>query len=81
MLRDEEASTVESHFGKTGFLSVSAQTDSASTQSKYHKDTETLYHSFMYSLVSILSGIYLLPATHPLLVTLLQCFFSFFVHF
>ena len=37
---------------------------------KYHKDTEPLYHSFMYSLVSLLSGIYPLPAMHSLLVTL-----------
>ena len=36
----------------------------------YHKDTEPLYHSFMYSLVSLLSGIYPLRAMHPLLVTL-----------
>ena len=35
----------------------------------YHKDTEPLYHSFMYSLVSLLSGIYPLPAMHSLLVT------------
>ena len=33
----------------------------------YHNDTEPLYHSFMYSLVS---GIYSLPAMHSLLVTL-----------
>ena len=35
-----------------------------------HKDTEPLYHSFMYSLVSLLFGIYPLPAMHSLLVTL-----------
>ena len=34
------------------------------------KDTEPLYHSFMYSLVSLFSGIYSLPAIHLLLVTL-----------
>ena len=36
----------------------------------YRKDTEPLYHSFMYSVVSLLSGIYPLPAMHSLLVTL-----------
>ena len=36
----------------------------------YRKDTEPLYHSFMYSLVSLLSSIYPLPAMHSLLVTL-----------
>ena len=36
----------------------------------YRKDTEPLYHSFMYSLVSHLSSIYPLPAMHSLLVTL-----------
>ena len=35
------------------------------------KDTKPLYHSFMYSLVSLLSGIYPLHAMHSLLVTLL----------
>ena len=34
------------------------------------KDTEPLYHSFMYSLVSLLSRIYPLPAMHSLIVTL-----------
>ena len=38
--------------------------------SRYRKDTEALYHSFMYSLVSLISGIYPLPAMHSLLVTL-----------
>ena len=37
--------------------------------SLYRKDTEPLYHSFMYSLISLLSGIYPLPAMHSLLVT------------
>ena len=37
--------------------------------SSYRKDTEPLYHSFMYSLVSLLSGIYPLPAMQSLLVT------------
>ena len=36
---------------------------------KYRKDTEPLFHSFMYTLVSILSGIYPLPAMHSLLAT------------
>ena len=36
----------------------------------YHKDTEPLYHSFMYSFVSLLSGIYPLPVMHSLLATL-----------
>ena len=36
----------------------------------YRKDTEPLYHNFMYSFVSLLSGIYPLPAMHSLLVTL-----------
>ena len=36
----------------------------------YRKDTEPLYPSFMYSLVSLLSSIYPLPAMHALLVTL-----------
>ena len=40
------------------------------THSSYHKDTEPLYHSIMYSLVSLLSGIYPLPSKHSLLVTL-----------
>ena len=35
----------------------------------YRKDTEALYHSFMYSLVSLLSSIFQLPAMHSLLVT------------
>ena len=35
----------------------------------YHKDTEPLYHYFMYSLASLLSGIYPLPAMHSWLVT------------
>ena len=39
--------------------------------SLYCKNTEPLCHSFMYSLVSLLSGIYQLPAMHSLLVTLL----------
>ena len=38
--------------------------------SDYHKDTEPLYHSFIYSLVSLLSGIYPLPAMHSTLFTL-----------
>ena len=38
-------------------------------ESGYRKDTEPLYHSFMYSLVSLLSSIYPLPAMHSLLVT------------
>ena len=37
--------------------------------SHFCKDTEPLYHSFMYSLVSLLSDIYPLPAMHSLLVT------------
>ena len=37
--------------------------------SQYRKDTEPLYNYFMYSLVSLLSGIYPLPAMHSLLVT------------
>ena len=40
------------------------------TSLPYGKDTEPLYHSFMNSLVSLLSGIYALPAMHSLLVTL-----------
>ena len=36
----------------------------------YRKDTEILYHSFMHSLVSLLSAIYPLPAMHSLLVTI-----------
>ena len=35
------------------------------------QNTEPLYHSFMYSFVSLLSGIYTLPAMHSLLVTIL----------
>ena len=35
----------------------------------YCKDTEPLYHSFMYSLVSLLSGIFPFLAMHSLLVT------------
>ena len=40
-----------------------------SLQGMYRKDTEPLYHPFMYSLVSLLSNIYPLPAMHSLLVT------------
>ena len=36
---------------------------------QYRKDTEHLYHAFVYSLVSFLSGIYPLLAMHSLLVT------------
>ena len=36
----------------------------------YRKDTEPLYNSFMYSFVSLPSGIYPLPPMHSLLVTL-----------
>ena len=39
--------------------------------SHYRKDTEPLYHSFMYNLVSIISSIYPLPAMDSLLVTIL----------
>ena len=39
-------------------------------QCTYRKDTEPLYHFLMYSLVSLLSGIYPLLAMHSLLVTL-----------
>ena len=35
----------------------------------YHKDIEHLYHALMYSPVSLLSGIYSLPAMHSLLAT------------
>ena len=35
----------------------------------YRKDTEPLHHYFMYSVVTLLSGIYPLPAMHSLLVT------------
>ena len=35
-----------------------------------HKATEPLYHTFMYSFVSLLSGIYPISAIHSLLVTL-----------
>ena len=35
----------------------------------YRKDTEPLYHSFMYSLVSLLSGLNLFRDMHSLLVT------------
>ena len=37
----------------------------------YHKDTEPLYHSFMYSLVSLLSCIYPFLEMHSLLVTII----------
>ena len=37
----------------------------------YRKDTEPFYHSFMYSLVSLLSGIYPFYAMHSLLVTIM----------
>ena len=36
----------------------------------YCKDTEPFYHAFMYSLVSLLSGIYPLPTMLSLLVIL-----------
>ena len=38
-------------------------------KNSYRKDTEPLYHSFIYSVVSLLSSIYSLPAMHSLLVT------------
>ena len=38
-------------------------------QCNYHKDIEHLYHAYVYSPVSLLSGIYSLPAMHSLLVT------------
>ena len=47
------------------FMSVTKQ-----NMLRYRKDTEHLYNCFMYSLVSLLSGIYPLPAMHSLLVTL-----------
>ena len=37
---------------------------------QYRKDTEPLYHSFMYLFASLLSVIYPLPAMHSLLVIL-----------
>ena len=40
----------------------------------YRKDAESLYHSLMYSPVSLLLGIYPLPAMHSLLVTLISRF-------
>ena len=41
-----------------------------STEARFCKDTEPSYNSYMYSLVSLLSSIYPLPAMHSLLVTL-----------
>ena len=43
-------------------------------QTYYPKDTETLYHYFMYSLVSLLSGINSSLAMHSLLVTIIIFF-------
>ena len=37
----------------------------------YRKDTEPLYHFFMYSLVTVLSDFYPLHAMHSLLVTII----------
>ena len=37
----------------------------------YRKDTEPFYHSFMYSLISLLSGIYPFLAMNSLLVTII----------
>ena len=42
----------------------------------YHKDTEPLYHSFMYSIVTLLSGIYPSQQCRSLLVTII----GYFVH-
>ena len=39
--------------------------------SKYRKDTEHLYHAFMYSIVILLSGIYPFYAMLSLLVTII----------
>ena len=53
------------HFpGKPGL----AQTKSVCL-SYYRKDTEHLYHDFVYSPISLLPSIYPLPAVHSLLVT------------
>ena len=52
------------------YLSFSQEMYFHVVTSDYHKDTEPLYHSFIYSLVSLLSGIYLLPAMHSTLFTL-----------
>ena len=38
---------------------------------KYRKDTEHLYHAFMYSIVILLSGIYPFYAMLSLLVTII----------
>ena len=47
-----------------GMLGRQLKMAAFSNQSVYHKDTEPLYNSFMHSLVSLLSGIYPLPAMH-----------------
>ena len=44
--------------------------NSTNQQYIYRKDIEHFYHSFVYSSVSLLSGIYPLPAMYSLLVTL-----------
>ena len=59
-------------------LNLQVSTERLSTETEklniailnYCKDTEPLYHSFIYSFGSLLSGLYTLPATHSLLVTL-----------
>ena len=47
-------------------------------QTRYRKDTEHLYHAFMYSIVILLSGIYPFYAMLSLLVTIIcyQCILS-----
>ena len=42
-----------------------------SEKTKYRKDTEHLYHAFMYSIVILLSGIYPFYAMLSLLVTII----------
>ena len=49
---------------------IQFQTPGSPTFCFYCKDIKPSYHSFMYSLVSLLSGIYPLPTMHSLLVKL-----------
>ena len=55
-------------------ISVCLSKNKTSTFEQGCQSPEPLYHYFMYSLISLLSGIYPLPAMHSLLVTINQIY-------
>ena len=59
--------------GRAFALRQSIRVSASGSQPLYRKDTETLYHAFMYQLVSLLSGIYPVLAMHSLLATIICC--------